>query len=63
MSDDLNHTGPADGNRVNVHQDHELDYWTDALECDADTLRAAVDAVGVMADDVRAYLGRMAGED
>ncbi|MDN5939263.1 MAG: DUF3606 domain-containing protein [Salinisphaera sp.] len=62
MSDDLNNAGPADAARINVHQDHELDYWSDALECDEETLRAAVDAVGVMADDVRAHLARLAGE-
>jgi hypothetical protein len=50
MSDDPNNRGPADGKRINIHQEHEVNYWT------AEELREAVAAVGVMADKVREHL-------
>lgn len=56
MPDDPNYRGPKDGARINVNQPHEVAYWTNALGCTAQELRDAVDAVGVMADDVRRYL-------
>lgn len=56
MSDDLTKRGPADAARINVHEDHEVAYWTKALGCNAEELREAVKQVGVMAADVRAYL-------
>jgi hypothetical protein len=58
MSDDKSNRGPADATRINVNEDYELRYWTRALGVSADRLRAAVDEVGVMADDVRAELRR-----
>ena len=56
MSDDKNKTGPADATRVNVHEDHEVRYWTEKFGCTAAKLKEAVRAVGVMAKDVEAWL-------
>lgn len=56
MTDDKSNRGPADAHRINVNEDHELRYWTKALGVSAERLRAAVEEVGVMADDVRAEL-------
>lgn len=61
MSDDLTKRGPADAARINVHEDHEVSYWTKALDCTAEELRAAVHQVGPMADDVRAHLKHAKG--
>lgn len=58
MTDDKSKRGPADAKRINVHEDHELEYWTKALGVSAETLKEAVKRVGVMADDVRAELRR-----
>ncbi len=58
MADDLKYRGPADALRINVNEDHELSYWTKALNVSESELRAAVAAVGVMAKDVRAHLGK-----
>jgi hypothetical protein len=58
MSDDLTNRGQADRLRINVNEHHEVLYWTEALECTEEELRAAVDAVGVMATDVRVHLGK-----
>lgn len=57
MADDKTLRGPADAARINVNEDHELRYWTKALGVTEQKLRAAVSAAGVMANDVRAYLG------
>ena len=58
MADDLRNRGPADRARVNVHESWEVSYWTKEFGCTADQLRSAVTAVGVMVDNVRAYLKR-----
>ena len=57
MADDLTNRGPQDRTRVNVNEEHELRYWTDALGVSAERLRAAVDRVGVSAEAVRQELG------
>ncbi|WP_219214098.1 DUF3606 domain-containing protein [Variovorax boronicumulans] len=57
MADDKSLRGPADAARINVNEEHELRYWTKALGVTEQKLRAAVASAGVMARDVRAYLG------
>jgi hypothetical protein len=56
MSDNLNDRGPADRTRVNVNEDYEARYWAEKWGVSEDELRAAVDRVGVMADDVERAL-------
>ena len=56
MSDNLNNRGPADRTRVNVNEDYEARYWANKWGVSEDELRAAVDRVGVMADDVERAL-------
>ena len=56
MSDDTHKRGPGDRNRINVNQEHELRYWTKELGVDEETLKATVQRVGPMADDVRSAL-------
>jgi hypothetical protein len=56
MVDDLRNRGPADRARINVNEPWELSYWTGALGCTADQLRAAVRRVGVMRTDVEREL-------
>jgi hypothetical protein len=56
MADDLDNRGPQDRSRVNVNEDYEVRYWCDKFGCTEDELRAAVDKVGVMADDVEREL-------
>lgn len=58
MSDNKTNRGPADGKRINVNEDYEVRYWTKELGISEEQLRAAVQRVGVMADDVRAELRR-----
>jgi uncharacterized protein DUF3606 len=56
MVDDLTNRGPRDRNRVDVNEDWELRYWTKKFGCTSTELRNAVQAVGVMADKVEAYV-------
>jgi hypothetical protein len=58
MSDDKTLRTPADAQRVNVGEDDEVRYWTDKWNVTPQQLRAAVDKVGVMADDVERELRR-----
>lgn len=52
MPDDPTKTGSADDRRINIHQDHEVRYWSQHLRVTPDQLRKAVQAVGPMVRDV-----------
>ena len=58
MSDNLQDRGAADRTRINIHEAHELKYWTKALGVTEEQLKAAVAKAGVMAADVRHHLGK-----
>lgn len=56
MSDDKTNRGAGDRSRINVHEVHEVRYWTEALGVTKQELEAAVHATGPSADKVREYL-------
>ncbi len=56
MSDDLLKKGPADAKRVNIHEKHEVSYWTSKFGVSEAQLKEAHDSVGVMVDKVEDYL-------
>jgi hypothetical protein len=56
MSDNPTLTRPQDAQRVNVHQEHELRYWTEKFGVGPGRLREAVEQVGPMVEDVADYL-------
>lgn len=58
MPDDTTNRGAADRARINVHEDHEVAYWTKALGVSADELRKLVEKVGPMAEEVRKQLAK-----
>jgi hypothetical protein len=58
MADDLKDRGAQDRARISINEEHEVRYWTEALNVSEAQLRAAVSAVGVGADAVRQFLGR-----
>ncbi|BDU17495.1 DUF3606 domain-containing protein [Lysobacter auxotrophicus] len=58
MTDNTKTRTGADRARINVNQEHEVRYWTQALDVTEEELRAAVDAVGPVADKVREYFQR-----
>lgn len=57
MPDDLTKTGKADDSRINIHQDHEVRYWSTRLGVTPERLKQAVQAVGPMVRDVKRHLG------
>ena len=58
MADDLKQNGRPDDARINVDQDHELNYWSQQLGVSKDELRKAVQTAGPMVKDVQRHLGR-----
>jgi hypothetical protein len=46
MQDDPKIPGPPDSRRVNIHEDHELNYWTMEFGVSKKELRKAVMEVG-----------------
>jgi len=56
MADDLKKRGPQDRSRINVHEEHEVRYWTQELGVSREQLEAAVKAAGVSAQTVREHL-------
>jgi hypothetical protein len=49
--------GPRDRYRINLSDEDDVRYWMYALGVTRETLHAAVDAVGVLVNDVRVFLG------
>jgi hypothetical protein len=58
MADNLRETGKPDDQRINLEQDHELDYWSKQLGVSRDELRRAVQQAGPVVKDVRQHLNR-----
>lgn len=58
MADDKTKVGGQDRQRINLHEDYEVEDWTKSLGVSKDKLVEAVNAVGDRADDVREYLKR-----
>lgn len=56
MADNLQNAGAQDRSRINVHEEHEVRYWTEALGVNREQLEQAVSAVGVSANAVREHL-------
>ena len=63
MSDNLDDRGLADRSLISLEQEHELRYWTGALDCTEAQLREAVAAVGNSVDEVKQHLIGGAGSD
>jgi hypothetical protein len=58
MADDLKNRGAQDRARVNVHEAHEVAYWTKKWGISKEQLAAAVEKAGVSADAVARELGK-----
>ena len=56
MPDDLTKKRPQDAEKINLSQQHEIDYWTKALHTTEAKLRDAVSKVGPYVSDVKEYL-------
>jgi hypothetical protein len=58
MMDDLKNRGQQDRSKINMHEEHEVKYWTKQLNVSKDELQQAVDKVGNSAAAVRKQLGQ-----
>ena len=58
MADDTAKRDYRDRDRINVHEDYELRYWTKELGVTPEKLKQTVEKVGVMASEVRKALGK-----
>jgi Protein of unknown function (DUF3606) len=63
VRDDPHKSSPQDAHRVNVHQEHDLQYWSEKWGVCPEHLKQAVEKVGPMADDVVGALGRRTKAD
>jgi Protein of unknown function (DUF3606) len=55
--DSLSQKGKPDRSKINMHEDHEVKYWTHELGISKKQLQQAVDKVGNSATAVRKELG------
>lgn len=58
MADDKTQTGGQDRARISLSEDYEVRDWSKKFGVTPEQLRAAVQAVGSLAQDVEAYLQR-----
>ena len=58
MSDDTSKRDYRDRDRINVHEDYEVQYWSKELGVTPEELKQTVEKVGGMASDVRKALGK-----
>lgn len=58
MADDRNKRGPRDSSRINLSENYEVRYWTEALGVSEEELRQAVHAAGSSAKAVREHFGK-----
>lgn len=50
--------GSPDRDRINVHEDYELQYWATTLGVTKEQIKQAVAEVGTSAQKVREYLNK-----
>lgn len=58
MPDDKTKKGPADRERVNIHEPYEVEYWTKHFGVTAQQLKDCVQRVGPMVSNVKRCLGK-----
>lgn len=56
MPDDLTRKRPHDSQRINLDQEHEVQYWCDKFDCTEEELREAVSLIGDSSAVVQRYL-------
>jgi len=57
MADDKGQRDYRDRERINVHEDYELHFWSKELGLTPEKLKETVKQLGVMVTDVRKTLG------
>jgi hypothetical protein len=54
--DNANKIGGFDRDRINIHENYEVEYWTQTLDICPEYLKKVVDAVGTSIQAVKQYL-------
>ena len=54
--DNKNNVGGPDRERINIHENYEVEYWTKTLGISAQELRKAVQAAGSSAEAVKQHI-------
>jgi hypothetical protein len=54
--DSKEQVGSLDRDRINIHENYEVEYWAKTLGVSIEVLKTAVAAVGTSADAVRKYI-------
>ena len=62
MSDNLTKRGQPDRSKINIHEPHEVKYWSHALGVSKQDIQKAVDKVGNSAAAVRKELGLLGAQ-
>lgn len=58
MSDNLKIRQPEDPKQINVHEDWELEYWSNKFDITKDQLLQTIQKIGTYVDDVQNYLNK-----
>jgi hypothetical protein len=58
MADDKDKRDYRDRDRINVHEEYELRYWTKELGVTPEKLKQTVKEAGIMVTNVRKALGK-----
>jgi predicted RNA-binding protein YlqC (UPF0109 family) len=61
MPDDLANRGAHDRARINMDEEHEVEFWTNELGVNAQTLKQVIAQTGNSAKAVREHLQRRLG--
>jgi len=54
--DNKSNVGSPDRDRINIHENYEVEYWTKTLGISSEELRKAVDAAGTSAEAVKKHM-------
>jgi len=54
--DNKSNVGSPDRDRINIHENYEVEYWTKTLGISSEELRKAVDAAGTSAEAVKKHI-------
>ncbi|MFD0795240.1 DUF3606 domain-containing protein [Mucilaginibacter litoreus] len=56
--DNTQYIGSPDRDRINIHEQYELRYWSDKFGISRQELKDAVEEVGTQVNDVEEYLNK-----
>jgi hypothetical protein len=54
--DNKSNVGSPDRDRINIHENYEVEYWTKTLGISSEELRKAVEAAGTSAEAVKKHI-------